>query len=111
MHLYERKPLFPVKGIVVTVLVFIAVIVLFSSLLGNTGETADREQTALLENAIRNAAVTSYAIEGHYPATIAEIVEDYGVIIDESRFIVRYDVFASNIMPTISVVFKGENAQ
>lgn len=111
MHLYERKPLLPAKGIVVTVLVFIAVIVLFTSLLGNTGETADREQAALLENAIRSAAVTSYAIEGHYPATVDEIVEHYGVIIDEERFIVRYDIFAPNVMPTISVIFKGEYAQ
>lgn len=111
MHLFEKRPVFPWKGIVVTIVVFLAVILLFSSLLGRTGSTADREQLVLLENAIRNAAVTNYAVDGVYPATLEQIQKDYGVIVDESRFIVRYDIFAPNIMPNISVVFKGEYAQ
>lgn len=110
MHLFEKRPVFPWKGIVITIIVFLAILVLFSGLLGRTSSSADREQADLLETAIRNAAVTSYAIEGNYPATIQKIVSDYGVIIDQDRFIVRYDVFAPNVMPDISVVFKGESA-
>lgn len=111
MHLYDKRPGFPWKGLVITVVVFAVLIALFSLLLGRTGQTADREETALLEKAIRNAAVTSYATGGVYPASLDEIKDNYGVIVDEDRFIVRYDVFASNIMPQISVVFKGESAK
>lgn len=111
MHLYEKRPVFRWKGIIITVAVFLLVIVLVTALLGRTEQTADREQTALLETAIRNAAVSHYAVEGQYPATLQQIVDEYGVIIDEDRFLVRYDVFASNIMPTISVVFKGAYAK
>lgn len=111
MHLYEKRPVFKWKGIIVTVLVFVAVIGLLYGLLGRTSTSADREQTALLENAIRNAAVTHYAVEGRYPASLEQVVDEYGVIVDEDRFLVRYNVFASNIMPEISVVFKGESAK
>lgn len=111
MHIFEKRPVFPWKGIVITILVFAAVIILFVALMGRTGSTADREQIDLLETALRNAAVTHYAVEGKYPATVDQIVEEYGVIIDHDRFLVRYDVFAANIMPEISVVFKGEGAK
>lgn len=111
MHLYEKRPVYRWKGVVITVVVFFLLIALITALLGRTEQSADREQTDLLETAIRNAAVTHYAIEGQYPATLDEIVDTYGVIIDENRFLVRYDIFASNIMPTISVVFKGAYAK
>lgn len=111
MHLYEKRPGLGLKGILLSVAVVLALIVLFGLMISRAGSSADREQEELLENAIRNAAVTSYAIEGKYPATLEQIVDEYGVIIDESHFLVRYDVFAANIMPDISVIFKGESAQ
>lgn len=111
MHLYEKRPVFRWKGIIITVVLFVAVILLVTLLLGQTGQTADKEQTALLEAAIRNAAVTHYAIEGQYPTSLAQIIDLYGVIVDEDRFLVRYDAFASNVMPTLSVTFKGAYAK
>ena len=110
MHLYEKRPGIAWKGLIITVVVFLGLVVLFSSLLSGAGKSADHKQLTLLENAIRNAAVTSYAIDGHYPASLDDIVAEYGVIIDDSRFIVRYNVFAANVMPEISVIVKGENA-
>lgn len=111
MHLFEKRPVFPWKGIIITVVVFVLVLVLFAFLMGRTGNSADREQAQLLEDAIRNAAVTNYAIDGVYPDTLESIVDMYGIIIDEGRFLVRYNVFASNIMPDIHVINKGANAQ
>lgn len=108
MHLYEKRPMFPWKGIVVSALVFVIVVVLFALLLGRAGSTADREQVALLEGALRNAAVTNYAVDGSYPPSLDVLIGEYGIIVDESRFLVRYNVFAPNIMPEISVIVKGE---
>lgn len=107
VHLYEKRPVFPWRGIVITVLVFLAVILLFTLLMTRTNSSTEREQTELLERALRNAAVTSYSVEGCYPPTLERLIEQYGVIVDERRFLVRYDVFAPNIMPSISVVVKG----
>lgn len=110
MHLYEKRAVFRWRSLIISIVVFLALLVLFSFLAGRTSGSADREQAQILEDAIRNAAVTNYAVEGAYPATLAEIVDNYGVIVDENRFIVRYNIFAPNIMPDVTVVFKGDNA-
>jgi len=107
-HLFEKRPSRPYKGLVITGAVFLGIIALFALMIGSVGKTANREQGALLEAAIRNAAVSSYATEGRYPDTLERIVKEYGVIIDHDRFHVRYEVFAANIMPEIYVVARGE---
>ena len=102
-----RKPVFRAKGVVVSAALFLVFVALFGALMGQAGTTADREQTEFLKTAIRNAAVTHYAVDGRYPASLEEIVRLYGVIVDTDRFIVRYNIFAANIMPDITVIDKG----
>lgn len=107
MNLQRKRS--PWKGMVLTLGGFLILIALFASMLGQAGQRADSEQATLLENAIRNAAVSNYATEGRYPDTLDKIVQQYGVVIDEQRFHVRYDIFADNIMPDITVtLIKGE---
>jgi hypothetical protein len=43
-------------------------------------------------------------VEGRYPESIAYIEENYGIYIDRSRYVVDYEIFASNIMPVIDVM-------
>ncbi len=94
------------KGLLITVFVFLAVIALFAFLLGRTGQTADREQATLLRNSLASAAVSAYATEGAYPATLADIQRNYGIVIDPDRFFVDYDIFATNVMPSITVTMR-----
>ena len=57
-----------------------------------------------LEESIRRAAVSSYASEGVYPATLEELEQGYGIQVDETRYAVFYEIFADNIMPEITVL-------
>lgn len=59
-----------------------------------------------LEEALRRSAVTCYAVEGVYPPTLNYLRDHYGIQIDESRYIVFYEVFAENLMPEITVLLK-----
>ena len=70
--------------------------------------TAVREQESQrqLEDTLRRAAVACYAAEGIYPPDISYLEEHYGIQIDKDRFAVYYDVFASNLMPDITVIEK-----
>ena len=43
-------------------------------------------------------------LEGSYPETYGYLRDNYGLQIDEDRFIVHYEIFASNIMPDITVI-------
>lgn len=64
------------------------------------------EEKVQLEVALRRAMIECYALEGAYPPDVAYMEENYGVVIDESQFIVHYSVFAENIMPDFKVIGK-----
>ena len=57
-----------------------------------------------LENALRRTAVACYASEGFYPPDVAYMVQHYGLQYDEDTYRVHYEIFASNLMPEITVV-------
>ncbi len=57
-----------------------------------------------LEETLRLSAMACYASEGVYPPTVDYLQKHYGVQIDEERYAVFYEIFADNLMPTITVV-------
>lgn len=93
---WVRKLWFPV--LCVGILLFFAVAV--SGLRDGNG-TEEKKQ---LEEAIRRSVITCYAAEGVYPPDFAYVKEKYGIVVDESRYLVVYDVFAENLMPDITVL-------
>lgn len=62
------------------------------------------EGKELLEENLRKAAVSCYAAEGVYPPDLDYIQKHYGIQIDQNRYAVHYEVFASNLMPDITVL-------
>lgn len=66
-----------------------------------------REGRQQLENALRRSAVACYAAEGIYPPTLEYLTEHYGVQIDTDRYRVYYEIFAENLMPSITVLEKS----
>ena len=60
-------------------------------------------ETQFVIDAIHNAALTCYAVEGAYPQDVAYLRENYGLAYDQNRYHVTYDAFASNQMPEIYV--------
>jgi len=71
--------------------------------LHTTEQSNSAESRRILEDGIRRAVVTCYAVEGSYPESLEYIETHYGVHIDRTKYYVDYLVFASNIMPDISV--------
>ena len=102
MRLYQHKSRWP-RTLIVSSLGLLLSVFLAVTLLNQTSERVQGEQQATLENALRRASVTCYALEGRYPATLDYLTEYYGVVIDEGRFVVSYNVFARNVMPDIQV--------
>ncbi|MCR4611867.1 MAG: hypothetical protein K5644_08215 [Lachnospiraceae bacterium] len=92
----------------ITPVAFIAVVVAIIFWATSLGNKASTEQADVLEEAIRKASVSCYAIEGRYPESLKYIKDNYGVFINEEDFTINYEVFASNIMPSIEVKIKGE---
>ena len=71
---------------------------------GNVSQKSSDEELKMAQDSIRRAVVSCYAIEGRYPDTYEYLKENYGLTVDEDKYIVHYEIFASNIMPEITVV-------
>lgn len=103
-HLYKLRMHRSTRALIVAVAVSVCLLVAFLLTLGASKRRRAGEEAAQLETAIRRACVTCYAVEGRYPANIAYITENYGVIIDADAYDVRYDAFAENLLPDITVI-------
>ena len=100
-----RKSVWDVlRGFIVPVLFTVAVMGMIIYGLRQTEEASRAEGLRVLEDSIRRAVITAYAIDGRYPGSIEDIVGQFGINIDETRFVVHYRIFASNIMPDITVL-------
>ena len=82
----------------------LAVALLFTWAVEALGRDGGEQGRKNLEEGLRRAAVTCYALEGSYPPNVDYLKTYYGVQIDESRYSVFYEVFAENLMPEITVV-------
>ncbi|MBQ7796634.1 MAG: hypothetical protein IJ374_08770 [Lachnospiraceae bacterium] len=89
--------------IVMPVLV-LAVVLCFLTGLSNLESGHRTEGKAQLEDALRRTAVSCYAAEGVYPPSLEYMQEHYGIRFDEERYMVDYQVIASNLMPDITVL-------
>ena len=81
-----------------------AVLACFLYALANLSRDQGAEGKAQLEEAVRRAAVACYAAEGVYPPDLNYLEEHYGLQVDETRYQVSYEIFASNLMPDITVL-------
>lgn len=93
-----------IMGLAGSVLLFVVVAAAILNGVLKISRRADEEGAETLRNGIRRASVQCYAIEGRYPPSVQYLKDHYGIQIDEERYSVFYDGFASNVMPDITVV-------
>lgn len=88
----------------VMVLVVAMIVTSFVTGTRTVTEKNREEGKACLEDAVRRAATACYAQEGVYPPDIEYLEENYGIQINHELYTVRYEIFASNLMPDITVL-------
>jgi len=97
------------KSILAGILLPVAVVIIiqcFLSGIANISNGHAEEDKRRLEDVLRQNSVACYAAEGFFPPDLDYLVEHYGVQIDESRYIVKYEPIAENLMPDITVLEK-----
>lgn len=63
-----------------------------------------RNQGAVaLRDSILNAAKQCCAIEGSYPKSLKHLEDSYGLTINDNDYVVSYEYFAGNVMPSVVV--------
>ena len=92
-------------------LLCIVVLLAGAVLLVNRIDTAqDKAETDIVRDAVKNAALTCYAVEGAYPDSVDYLREHYRLAYNEDRYMITYDAFASNMIPDIWVTERGAGA-
>ncbi len=109
MHLYEKRSMHGLRADLSVAALALAAGA-FAWSITAAGRQSEAEQEAQLRDAIRRAMVTCYATEGQYPPTLEYLKENYALAVDSDRFLVSYDAFASNIMPSVSIFRRDEGA-
>lgn len=92
------------KKLLLSVCVFLLVLLLFYLGFTSVSQNTDRRQRESLERALNRNVVHYYAVEGHYPETLNELVSSYGLIYDRERFYVDYRLQGANIFPDITII-------
>ena len=103
MHLYKKKKGFPAPGIILTTVIFIILAGFLYGQVKNVSAEVEQSDVDMLKDALENAVVTCYAIEGSYPESLEYIENHYGVIIDREKYFVDYENNLINMKPRISV--------
>lgn len=85
--------------------VLFAVMILWLVLaLGNASRASESERLAQVKQSVENGITLCYATEGAYPESLEYLTQSYGVVYDESRYLVHYERFAANVRPTVTVI-------
>ncbi len=95
------------KRDIVKLLLIVAVLVLAVLLVNRIGAAHDTAETDIVRDAVKNAALTCYAVEGMYPDDIQYLRDHYNLSFNEDKYVVYYEPFASNVIPAIKVVERG----
>ena len=102
------------------ILIFVVLIIAFIFLVNTITTRGDGRELDIVRDAVKNAALTCYAVEGMYPDDIQYLRDHYNLSFNEDRdhynlsfnedkYVVYYEPFASNVIPTIQVVERGAN--
>lgn len=92
------------QKLLLSVCVFLLILGVFYLGFISVAHGTDRRSLESLENALHHNVVHYYALEGHYPDTLQEIINHYGLIYDEDRFYIDYRLQGSNLFPDITVI-------
>ena len=96
------------KRDILKITALVVVLALVVLLVGRIDRAQGREETEIVRDAIKNAALTCYAVEGAYPDDLEYLRENYQLAYNEDQYFVTYEAFASNRIPDIWVTERGK---
>jgi len=92
------------QGNLIAIILFVSITSITVIGISSTSQNTLDEEMRIARESLLRAVVSCYAFEGAYPESYEYIKENYGVRINEEKFVVFYDIFSSNIMPEITIL-------
>ena len=107
MNRFEKPSILKkIRKLSLPLIAFIALFILFIRGISSVSETTVDKQKESLMTALNRSITQCYAVEGTYPPSLDYIEEHYGLTYDHDRFFVDYQVYGSNMYPTVTVLTK-----
>ena len=97
-----KKTMGAVKAVLFVAVVIIVVILVYICI-GNISATQEEKQLEIMQDAIVKAAVQCYALESQFPPSLQYLADNYGLTLDEEKYVYHYRAIGSNMMPEIRV--------
>ena len=88
---------------IIKLILILALIIVSITVFNRVGSVHDREEASIVRDAVRQAAITCYAVEGAYPDDVEYLREHYQLAYDQDRYAVTLEGFASNLIPDIYI--------
>lgn len=89
-----------------SVAAFLILLLLFLGGIRSVSDTTAAQQLESLQTALSRSIAQCYAVEGMYPPDLQYLKDHYGLIYDETEFLVDYEAYGSNLMPEVTVLRK-----
>lgn len=99
----ERKK----SGFAFAIIIFLVALFFFAKMFVNVSSMSDEETNVILCKSVDRAITDCYAIEGMYPPNFKYLEQNYGINIDDEKYYVDYQVFASNVRPVVMIIKRG----
>lgn len=74
----------------------------------DSGKDIGEESALAIRQTVEREALQCYVVEGVYPPDLDYLEENYGLQINRDDFYITYDIFASNMPPTVIVTPKPD---
>ncbi len=92
------------QNLAISVICFVLILSLFLLGVRIVERRTDAQAMETLEQAVSRGIVHCYAMEGAYPESLQYLKDHYGLIYDEDRFFVDYQVLGSNLIPDVTII-------
>ena len=89
---------------IIAIIIFVIVVVAISLGMRASNKISESENLEIAEKAVRQSVMSCYAVDGVYPSSYEDLKSKCNIAINDNEYKVFYDIFASNIMPDISVI-------
>jgi hypothetical protein len=102
------KSIYGIKNIqlMITIVIITAILLIVVDGIADYGNQFEGVEAERIQGIVERYAIQCYATEGAYPPNIAYLVDHYGLVINEEKYIYEYEPIAENIIPLIQVFLR-----
>jgi len=94
-------------GTLISILISLVIILMVGSSLLRLSRQSREAGLQVASDALERAVMQCYALEGAYPPSLQYLSDNYGLIVDQNKYVYLYEPVAGNIHPIIGVQFPG----